>query len=768
MGGFDRLGVYVKTMRRHGPWLLRVLTVSLACSSGVAADKRASLPNVALARAAGVCGDGLVDVGEVCDVGPPLNLDGETCNALGFPGGTLRCAMDCLSFDTAQCIPVPVCGNGAIDLGEVCDGLLLNLQSCTTQGLGTGGSLTCLPDCSGFNTDACAPVAVPPDPCVFHTVRAPDRNTFQWLQAADIDMVRGPLARVRAYKINQLRRDFGVTEVDVSADNPAPGEGFYYLFKHLTTCPLPVMGSPGIPTWASQGQAFDRDDLLPDGGCNRLVPDVWTVNGDSQSYTALNGCTDQVKFSGSLLGAADASPKGIAFATVPGAPGDSAFITQGTSLQVIDTATGLMADQINVANLIGRPGICSVSGGNCSDDPECLGAPDICQPAVDLRGVATALPQTFQTPGPTERAFLYMAANVHITPADVRPWFIVLDQGPALDGAGGLTSLVQDGELQIPNPGGNAEALDVTVISTPNPSDPTEHQRAWFSARDVPTSQSFARLLATPASVVPANWTVRRTVITTNQTGPPSQFVQIGAGDRGELAVKPGGDTGQLFDLEVPMPDVVCSFGGTQVAVEIEGPATGGYTIYALDAQAELAWIIREPDVDGANCLAARSVPVGQSPTAIDALGQTFQVKAFVANGAGNTVTSFDKNGNQLTTTALPAADMTPVDIAVQQTPSRSCNVEDIQVWDARVTFAPVGCEPGEIFLAWCRCTDPSGVTCPPECPFDPSESCPGCEEVGDNPWEEIGVGEGTDIAMVPEGGSIEITVTSEKKEPVP
>jgi len=748
----------------------KVLTVWLLLCAGVAGATEV----VPLGRHIPVeeglpCGNGLLDAGEACDVGPPLNLDGENCNTLGFPGGTLACAADCFSFDTTQCLAVPTCGNGSRDPGEVCDDVQLGLQDCESQGYPDGGSLSCLPDCSGFNTDSCLPAAPPPDDCGFQTIFAPNKTTLIWPDPADIDMVRGPLRKVRAYKINELRRDFGVNQISIAADNPADGEGFYYLIKHLTTCPPPAVGPTGLPSWFAPGQSYDRDDLLPDGGCNRPVPDVWTVNDTTQSYTIFNGCTEQAKGGNSLLGAGNgASPQSIAFSTIPGAQGGFAFISQGVFLQVVETATGNLIDQIDVANLIGRPGICEVSGMTCSTDPDCLGGADVCQPAVDLRGIGTSIPQVFQTPGPMELAFVYIAANVRVTPTDTRPWFIVLDQGPALDGAGGLTSHVQDAELQTPNSGGNAEALDVTVISAPHPTDATEFQRAWFSARDGISNQLFARLVATPVGVNPPNWTVRRNVITTNQTDVAPQRLQIGAGDQGELALKPQGDQGTLLDIENAVPATVCDLGGTRVAVEIEGPASGSYISFSLDQQGDTASIVREAQIDGLACAGALTVPVGVAPIAVDVMGQSFQVKAFVANSVSNDVTAFDKHGNDVSTTALPPAHMTPVDIAVQQTPSRSCNVTDIQVGSPEVGFTPVGCNGDEIFMVWCRCTDPSGLTCPIECPYDPAESCPQCEEVGDNPWEELGVGDPVSSPDVPSGGGVEITVTPETREPLP
>jgi hypothetical protein len=717
-----------------------------------------------------ICGNGVIDVGETCDGGPPLNLDGENCNTLGFPGGTLRCASDCADFDTTQCLANPTCGNDVLEPGEVCDGSQLGLQTCQSQGYSDAAALTCLPDCSGCNTDACVPAAIPPNDCGFDAISMPDESTLRWASVADIDMVKGPLRRVRAYKVSELRRDFGVTEIDIAADNPVSGEGFYYLLKHLTTCPDPGTGPVGKPSWFATGQRYDRDDLLPDGGCNRRVPDVWTVNGSSQTYTALNGCTDQARLGGSLTAVGNgAGPRSIAFSTVTGTQGDFALISQGEFLQVIDAQTGTIADQINVAHLIGRPGICSASGTTCSGPAECGAAGgEVCETAVDLRGIGTSIPQVFEDPSPVERAFIYIAANVRVTPTDRRPWFIVLDQASALDGAGGLVSHVQDAELQIPAAGGNAEAVDVTVISAPNAADSTEFQRAWFSARGNGTDELFARLVATPVGVIPADWTVRRSVVATIQTGLPPRQVQIGAGDQGELVLLPEGDQGTLLDLERAAPATVCSLSGTQIAVDIEGPAGGSYTAYSVDQTGDQVTIVHERDIDGLTCAGALTVPVGAQPTAVDVMGESFQVKAFVSNGAGHTVTSFDKHGGDITTTALFPIDMMPVDVAVRQTPSRSCNVKDIQVVDGEVDFSPVGCDADEIFMVWCRCTDASGLTCPPECPYNPSESCPQCEEVGDNPWEEIGAGEGGSKTKVPKGNSTEITVKSEKREPLP
>ncbi len=49
------------------------------------------------------CGNDILDSGEECDVS---HLDGETCVTQGYPGGTLRCRLDC-TFDESDCIGGP-------------------------------------------------------------------------------------------------------------------------------------------------------------------------------------------------------------------------------------------------------------------------------------------------------------------------------------------------------------------------------------------------------------------------------------------------------------------------------------------------------------------------------------------------------------------------------------------------------------------------------------------------------------------------------------
>jgi hypothetical protein len=73
-----------------------------------------------------------------------------------FPNGTgpfetlLTPTPGAANIETAQ----PVCGNGSIEFGEVCDGASLDSQTCKALGF-AGGELTCEDDCSGLDTTGC-------------------------------------------------------------------------------------------------------------------------------------------------------------------------------------------------------------------------------------------------------------------------------------------------------------------------------------------------------------------------------------------------------------------------------------------------------------------------------------------------------------------------------------------------------------------------------------------------------------------------------------
>ena len=159
-----------------------------------------------------VCGNDLTEISEECD---GTDLGGEDCVSLGFTnGGTLGCNQFCSGYDFSQCMgmggdccisngtpgcenaicemticaadpfccstswdglcanaamtapqcfgvspscpqpPMAVCGNDLIDGMDVCDGTDLGGEDCVSQGF-AGGTLGCLPNCSGFDTTMC-------------------------------------------------------------------------------------------------------------------------------------------------------------------------------------------------------------------------------------------------------------------------------------------------------------------------------------------------------------------------------------------------------------------------------------------------------------------------------------------------------------------------------------------------------------------------------------------------------------------------------------
>jgi len=101
------------------------------------------------------CGDGQVDAEEQCD---GLNLKNKTCMDLAFESGTLSCfgvdhGDSACTFNTSGCVGGNPCGNGSIDTGEDCDVDNLNGKTCNDLGY-PDGQLSCRTDCR-FDTNNC-------------------------------------------------------------------------------------------------------------------------------------------------------------------------------------------------------------------------------------------------------------------------------------------------------------------------------------------------------------------------------------------------------------------------------------------------------------------------------------------------------------------------------------------------------------------------------------------------------------------------------------
>jgi hypothetical protein len=135
------------------------------------------------------CGDGFVDPGEECD-----STVGEvTCTSLGHynPLGTLTCRADCI-YDRTGC--GGRCGDGIVDEadGEVCDGANLN-QTCQSLGW-HGGTLSCAADCRDYDTGGCETAGRCGDGIVQESVEDCEGDDLNGADCTDLGFYRGTLA----------------------------------------------------------------------------------------------------------------------------------------------------------------------------------------------------------------------------------------------------------------------------------------------------------------------------------------------------------------------------------------------------------------------------------------------------------------------------------------------------------------------------------------------------------------------------------------------
>ena len=130
-----------------------------AYSSGTLSCKSDCTYNVAsciLKEQPPVCGNGKIESGEVCDGSLFGQIDSCTDYGASFTGGTLKCTSTC-QLDTSSCVEKPKCGNSAIDIGESCDGANLgplNGKCADYSSTFNGGTLKCSSDCK-LDTSPC-------------------------------------------------------------------------------------------------------------------------------------------------------------------------------------------------------------------------------------------------------------------------------------------------------------------------------------------------------------------------------------------------------------------------------------------------------------------------------------------------------------------------------------------------------------------------------------------------------------------------------------
>ncbi len=105
-----------------------------------------------------VCGNTVIEGSEVCD---GQNLGGKTCgDVIQGSTGVLGCKAGCLEFDTSLCTD-SLCGNGVLDDGEVCDDKVMGGHNCAEFGAGYTGVLKCKDNCREFDASSCVAPVLP-------------------------------------------------------------------------------------------------------------------------------------------------------------------------------------------------------------------------------------------------------------------------------------------------------------------------------------------------------------------------------------------------------------------------------------------------------------------------------------------------------------------------------------------------------------------------------------------------------------------------------
>ncbi|MBQ9394565.1 MAG: hypothetical protein IJU23_03480 [Proteobacteria bacterium] len=128
---------------------------NIICVAGYT-DEDENIANGCEQKASFTCGNGIVEPGEMCD---GLRLNDQTCATIVGPGstGTLTCRPDCLGFDKDNCSAPTTCGNHIIDGSEICDGPNTGLATCASVvGEGSTGYIGCQSNCQDYDTSYCS------------------------------------------------------------------------------------------------------------------------------------------------------------------------------------------------------------------------------------------------------------------------------------------------------------------------------------------------------------------------------------------------------------------------------------------------------------------------------------------------------------------------------------------------------------------------------------------------------------------------------------
>ena len=305
------------------------------------------------------CGDGVLDMDEVCDM---MDLGGETCVSQGFDSGTLGCEANCNAFDTSGC---GTCGNGLADGDELCDAADLGGEDCVSQGFDSG-TLMCNGTCDGYDTSACGTCGNG----VIDGAEACDMGDLGGEDCASLGLGGGTLACDADCNFDGLMCDipglpFGSDSGYTGIEQP-PG---------MTTCD--EISATGTPT----GQSDDSTVTVPLGFSFPFYgTDVTEVNVDSNGAIRF-GETAQTGFGNVCLPGPDntlfvfwddlnPAAAGDIFTETLGMPGDQRFVVQYDVPNFGGDPVDLMRIQVMLSEATGNIDVCyvdTVNGGNSAD-----------------------------------------------------------------------------------------------------------------------------------------------------------------------------------------------------------------------------------------------------------------------------------------------------------------------------------------------------------------------------------------------------------------
>ena len=137
-------------------------------------------------------------------------------------------------------------GTGKVSFSVALTGPVSDGEAITATATSTGAST----DTSEFSecfAATCLSTAV-----FGQTVVAPDKDTLSWGTPDHARFVKGDLAAVSSYLITGTGELPEATSLDISSDNPSPGDGLYYLIRSL------ACGS-----WQTAPGAEPGRDVLP-------------------------------------------------------------------------------------------------------------------------------------------------------------------------------------------------------------------------------------------------------------------------------------------------------------------------------------------------------------------------------------------------------------------------------------------------------------------------------------------------------------------------